>query len=204
MQAAESDPAVEMVSIFSCFLSKDVSLRSCSQSWEVRMSSSKGIAYFFNPATKESSWDPPSSLSQDQISSLPGADLLNVPSAGGAAASGKPAPVRASHLLVKHSGSRRPSSWKEPKVTRSKEEAIDILKGYQQTINASADPAATFGELATEHSDCSSHGNKGDLGWFGPGQMQKAFEKGAYGLEVGGISGIVESESGVHLILRTG
>ena len=28
--------------------------------------------------------------------------------------------VRASHLLVKHRDSRRPSSWKEPTVTRSK------------------------------------------------------------------------------------
>ena len=28
--------------------------------------------------------------------------------------------VRASHILVKHRDSRRPSSWKEPTVTRSK------------------------------------------------------------------------------------
>jgi len=28
--------------------------------------------------------------------------------------------VRASHLLVKHKDSRRPSSWKEPTVTRTK------------------------------------------------------------------------------------
>ena len=28
--------------------------------------------------------------------------------------------VRASHLLVKHRDSRRPSSWKEPAVTRTK------------------------------------------------------------------------------------
>lgn len=29
---------------------------------------------------------------------------------------GKPARVRASHLLVIHSGSRRPSSWKEVRI----------------------------------------------------------------------------------------
>ena len=37
--------------------------------------------------------------------------------------------VQASHLLVKHNESRRPSSWKEDKITRSKEEALEIIKG---------------------------------------------------------------------------
>ena len=45
----------------------------------------------------------------------------------------EPAPradkVRASHLLVKHKDSRRPSSWKEDNITRSKEEALEILDG---------------------------------------------------------------------------
>ena len=35
--------------------------------------------------------------------------------------------VQCSHLLVKHSGSRRPTSWREENITRSKEDAIDIL-----------------------------------------------------------------------------
>lgn len=37
--------------------------------------------------------------------------------------------MQASHLLVKHRGSRRPSSWKQAEITRSKEEALEILKG---------------------------------------------------------------------------
>lgn len=37
--------------------------------------------------------------------------------------------VNAAHLLVKHSGSRRPASWKESNITRSKDEAIKILEG---------------------------------------------------------------------------
>ena len=37
--------------------------------------------------------------------------------------------VRASHILVKHRESRRPSSWKEEKITRTKEEALEILEG---------------------------------------------------------------------------
>jgi hypothetical protein len=86
-------------------------------------------------------------------------------------------------------------------ITRSKEEAIEILHGHQAQINGSAD---AFGALAQQHSDCPSHSNAGDLGWFGPGQMQKPFESATYGLDVGQISDVVETDSGVHLIMRTG
>lgn len=86
-------------------------------------------------------------------------------------------------------------------ITRSKEEAIGILNGYASEIN---DSSEKFKELATKHSDCSSHAKGGDLGWFGPGMMQKPFEEAAYGLKIGQISGVVESDSGVHLIMRTG
>ncbi|EPT03421.1 hypothetical protein FOMPIDRAFT_1022398 [Fomitopsis schrenkii] len=165
-------------------------------SWEVRVSHSRKVPYYYNTQSGQSVWDPPADLTQDQINALPGAKehLL------GEATGGKPAQVRASHLLVKHSGSRRPSSWKEPKITRSKEEAIEILKGYAAEINGSEEK---FAELASAHSDCSSHANKGDLGSFGPGQMQKPFEEATYALKVGQISDIVSTDSGVHLILRT-
>lgn len=73
------------------------------------MSNSRGVPYFFNTDNKESSWEPPAGLSSDQISQLPGAQYLK----GSEAANSKAGQVRASHLLVKHAGSRRPSSWKE-------------------------------------------------------------------------------------------
>jgi len=34
--------------------------------------------------------------------------------------------------------------------------------------------------------------------------MQKPFEDAAYGLHVGQISDVISSDSGVHLVLRTG
>ncbi|KAJ7155931.1 rotamase-domain-containing protein [Mycena crocata] len=159
--------------------------------WEVRMSTSRGTPYFFNTETKQSSWTPPSELSEEQVNTLLAASQQ----------SKKANQVRASHLLVKHSGSRRPSSWKESNITRSKEEAIEILRGYQAEIGTSGD---TFSQLAFKHSDCSSHDQGGDLGWFGPGQMQKPFEEAAYGLQVGQISDVISTESGVHLVMRTG
>lgn len=89
----------------------------------------------------------------------------------------------------------------QPNITRSKEEAITILRGYESQINGSP---STFSELASVHSDCSSHSSGGDLGWFRPGQMQKPFEDATYALKVGEISDVISTESGVHLILRTG
>ena len=86
-------------------------------------------------------------------------------------------------------------------ITRSKEDAIEILRGHQKQINGSAEK---FAELAKVHSDCSSHANNGDLSWFGRGQMQKPFEDATFGLEVGEMSDVVSTDSGVHLILRTG
>lgn len=78
------------------------------------MSNSKKAPYFFNNETKESSWEPPSELSAEQIKQLPGANLLE----STAAASAPADKVRASHLLVKHSGSRRPASWKDVRALR--------------------------------------------------------------------------------------
>ena len=112
-----------------------------------------------------------------------------------------PSQVRASHLLVKHKDVRRPSSWKEPVITRSKEDALAMIQAFQQQL---ANDQAEFGALAAVESHCSSAKRGGDLGWFGRGQMQKPFEEAAFGLAVGQMSGPVFTDSGVHLVLRTG
>ncbi|KAI0094473.1 rotamase-domain-containing protein [Irpex rosettiformis] len=161
-------------------------------SYEIRLSNSRGVPYFYNTETSESTWDRPAGLTEEQAKSLPGAHLLT-----GGPGEGK---VRASHLLVKHRDSRRPSSWREENITRSKEEAIDILKGYQAQIDGSAEK---FAELAAKYSDCSSAKNGGDLGSFGKGQMQKPFEDATYALKPGEMSDIISTDSGVHIILRT-
>ena len=51
-------------------------------------------------------------------------------------------------------------------------------------------------------SDCGSFANGGDLGTFGKGDMMAPFEDATYALSIGEISGIVETDSGVHLIMR--
>ena len=109
-----------------------------------------GQSYFVNKYTKQSQWDRPTEAAKP-----PSEDK-----------------VQASHLLVKHRDSRRPSSWREENITRSKEEALEILKGYRQQIT---DGKATFEELASQYSDCSSAKRGGDLGPFGRGQMQVTY-----------------------------
>jgi NIMA-interacting peptidyl-prolyl cis-trans isomerase 1 len=103
-------------------------------------------------------------------------------------------------LLVKHRDSRRPSSWKQEKITRTKEEALEMLRGFRSAI---ASGEVGFAELASRESDCGSAKRGGDLGLFGRGQMQKPFEDATFALEVGQLSEPVSTDSGVHIIIRT-
>jgi len=151
------------------------------QGWEKRVSRSNGQAYYLNIYTKESQWHAPTKAAERVTS--PG-----------------PQTIQASHILVKHRDSRRPSSWREENITRTKDEALKILLGYQDAIRGGD---SSFAEIATKYSDCSSAKKGGDLGSFGRGAMQKPFEDAAFALKVGEMSEVVETDSGVHLILRT-
>uniref|UniRef100_A0A6A7G6Y3 Peptidyl-prolyl cis-trans isomerase n=1 Tax=Hirondellea gigas TaxID=1518452 RepID=A0A6A7G6Y3_9CRUS len=108
--------------------------------------------------------------------------------------------VRCRHILVKHIESRRPKSWKDMAVTRSKEDAMDMVKDYREQINSRE---VSFVELAKKESDCNSHSDGGDLGRFGRGKMQKPFEEAAFNLAIDELSYPIETQSGIHLILRT-
>ncbi len=102
--------------------------------------------------------------------------------------------VRASHILLMHKGSDRSTA------TRSKEEAQQQIQGLLTQVQGGAD----FASLAKQHSDCPSKARGGDLGSFGRGQMVKAFEDTTFALPVGGVSGVVETQFGYHIIQRTG
>lgn len=76
---------------------------------------------------------------------------------------------------------------------------MDIIKGYERRIKSGE---VTLSELAKTESDCSSAHKDGNLGSFGKGVMQPAFQEAAFKLEPGEMSGVVESDSGLHLIYR--
>ena len=116
--------------------------------------------------------------------------------------------VRVLHILKKHSGSRRPASWRHPNITQSKQQSVDQINEIRrQIVNEIEGSGVTEGEklfrsIASKESDCSSATKGGDLGFFEKGAMQKSFEDASFALEIGGLSEIVDSDSGIHIILR--
>jgi peptidyl-prolyl cis-trans isomerase NIMA-interacting 1 len=59
-----------------------------------------------------------------------------------------------------------------------------------------------FSAAASAMSECGSAKRGGDLGEFGLGKMQPPFEQVAFALQPGAISGVVDTQSGCHLIMR--
>ena len=84
--------------------------------------------------------------------------------------------VNASHILVK-----------------TKNEAVSIINKLKSKLK--------FSELAKTFSIGPSGKNGGNLGWFGPGQMVKEFEKAAFLIEKGNISQKpIKTKFGFHVI----
>lgn len=96
-----------------------------------------------------------------------------------------PQMFRASHI-VKH-----------PSPSVSKEEQKSQLEGILSRLNQGED----FSALASQFSDCPERG--GDLGCFVQGQMVDAFEAAVLTLEPGQMSGIFETEFGLHIAKLT-
>ncbi len=85
--------------------------------------------------------------------------------------------ITAAHILVDH-----------------EYEAKDILKKL--------DEGADFSKLAQDFSQCPSGKEGGNLGEFGKGMMVPSFEKAAFQLMPGEVSGIVRTQFGFHVIKR--
>lgn len=84
----------------------------------------------------------------------------------------------------------------ESVTSASKKKAEDLLA----QIKAGAD----FAKLAKENSqDPGSAANGGDLGFFGKGKMVPEFEKVAFEIKVGEVSGVVKTVYGFHIIKVT-
>lgn len=87
--------------------------------------------------------------------------------------------IKASHILLKE----------EKKV----QEVQDAMKAGQK-----------FEDLAKKYSTDAAASKGGDLGWFGKGSMLPEFEKAAFALKEGEVSGPVKTKFGVHIIKLTG
>jgi parvulin-like peptidyl-prolyl isomerase len=101
----------------------------------------------------------------------------------------------ASHILIRYAGALRTSA----DVTRSKEDARKLAEQVLQKVQASGDFAAVANEY-TE--DPTGKGNGGKLGTFPKGRMVPEFDQQVFALQPGGVSGVVETGFGFHLIKR--
>ncbi|MBV8897210.1 MAG: peptidylprolyl isomerase [Acidobacteriaceae bacterium] len=98
-----------------------------------------------------------------------------------------PERVKVRHILIKTQGKPKPD------VPKLKAKADDILNQLHH--------GGDFAELAKKNSEDPGSGEKGgELGWIVKGQTVPNFEKTAFGLKPGELSGVVETEYGYHIL----
>ncbi|MEY2892108.1 MAG: peptidylprolyl isomerase [Pseudomonadota bacterium] len=99
---------------------------------------------------------------------------------------------RASHILIKADKSA-PAAERAAAKTKAEALMAEVRKNPKG-----------FADVARKNSqDPGSAANGGDLDFFGRGAMVKPFEDAAFGLKVGEVSGVVESDFGFHIIQLT-
>jgi len=98
--------------------------------------------------------------------------------------------VRASHILF-----AAPSGTKPELVEKAEKRGREILEKVRA--------GEAFDQLAKDHSEDPSSSLGGDLGWFRRGDMVGAFEKVAFALKKNGVSDLVRTQFGFHIIKVT-
>jgi parvulin-like peptidyl-prolyl isomerase len=102
--------------------------------------------------------------------------------------------MAASHVLIAYAG----AVGALPNITRTREEA-KARAGEVRTKLLAGDK---FASIARAYSDDSSASKGGAMGGFNPGVFVPEFEDAVKGLAVGGISAVVETPFGFHVIRR--
>ncbi|MEE4354164.1 MAG: SurA N-terminal domain-containing protein [Desulfatiglans sp.] len=99
----------------------------------------------------------------------------------------QPKQIRARHILFK---------LKED-ATEEDEKGV---RERAQSVLEKAVKGSDFAGLAKKYSEGPTKAKGGDLGFFGSGQMAKPFEEAVFNLEKGGISDLVRTRFGYHII----
>ena len=84
-------------------------------------------------------------------------------------------------------------------VKGSDDTALDKIKEIRERIVSGK---SDFAAEAKEHSDCPSGAEGGSLGWFGRGMMVPEFDKVAFEMKKGEVSGVVSTQFGYHIIYK--
>jgi len=117
--------------------------------------------------------------------------------------------VRISHVLLRWAGLKvdelaRPGT---PPPERAQAEAERELLELAEALLAAKDPktlGARFKAAVLARSECSTALNvpHADVGWIEPGSAEPALESAAFDTQVGGLSDVVLSSRGAHLMYR--
>ena len=84
-------------------------------------------------------------------------------------------------------------------VKGSDDKALDKIKEIRERIVSGK---SDFAAEAKEHSDCPSGAEGCSLGWFGRGMMVPEFDKVAFEMKKGEVSGVVSTQFGYHIIYK--
>merc|ERR1719499_622892 len=130
--------------------------------------------------------------------------------------------IRARHLLIKHKDCNQITDYRrdppdadinsdDPQdkvITRTREEALKIITDLHESGQITGE---NFEEYAFKYSECASYLDYDNLGRFGKfsgpdRQAHKTMEDDIWqaliNLDVGGVSGVIETDRGFHLVCR--
>jgi peptidyl-prolyl cis-trans isomerase D len=104
-----------------------------------------------------------------------------------------PEQVKVSHIWIKMPLPGADGKVDDKKITEAQHRAEDLLKQLQG--------GAKFEDVAKKYSEDPGSSNVGgSLDWIGRAQMPPEFEKAAFALNKGQVSGVVKSSDGFHII----
>lgn len=124
----------------------------------------------------------------------------------------QPSQVRLRHVLLKHKECKSTTDKvRNKQVKRTRGEAERILRAVLEECEADPKRCSTmFTQRCRELSECTtsqvSGELAGDLGWVKPGKNEAkfgpSFDAAAFALQVGQLSDLIDSEQGIHILIR--
>eukprot|EP00930_Biecheleria_cincta_P004157 TRINITY_DN105041_c0_g1_i1.p1 TRINITY_DN105041_c0_g1~~TRINITY_DN105041_c0_g1_i1.p1 ORF type:complete len:542 (+),score=103.56 TRINITY_DN105041_c0_g1_i1:65-1690(+) len=118
-----------------------------------------------------------------------------------------PTQVRLRHILLKHKECKSTvDKVRNKQVKRSRGDAERLLRAVLEECQSDPD-RKIFTQRCKEMSECQSCLKAGDLvgdlSWVKPGKYGQTFDDLAFALSVGQLSDLVETDQGIHIILRS-
>ncbi|HVT43184.1 MAG TPA: peptidylprolyl isomerase [Thermoanaerobaculia bacterium] len=106
----------------------------------------------------------------------------------------RPPMIKVRHIIA------TPQDGPVTNSTGSKAKTPDEAMEKIKSLAAALQTGAKFADLAQQYSEDGVAMSGGDLGWVEPGRMVPEFERAAFALRKGELSGLVETQHGYHLI----